>query len=141
MVTVLIISATNMYFGRKRPKFKRCHQDRNSHTNIWKLSPTLSHQHHCHHLNEMMSNWWRWWRWWQRYVFDLMMVTVWRHKEHVTNIPHLSPTSVTIINVAWVKYQMNIQCQLRWWLLDGTNRKNNLRILRLFKFFWRLISF
>ena len=33
-------------FGRKRPRFKRCHQDRNSHTNIRKLSPTLSHQHH-----------------------------------------------------------------------------------------------
>ena len=41
----------------------------------------------------------------------------------------------------WVLNLVKIQCQLRWWLIDGTNRKRNLRILRLFKLFqWWIIK-
>ena len=51
LVTTLAILVANIhYFFHKRlaPTLKRCHQDRHSVTNIQKLSPTLSYQHHCY---------------------------------------------------------------------------------------------
>ena len=107
------------------------------------------------------------WRLYTGDSFEMLLVTfslfwwLFQFTESVTNISNRisvfchqhqpSTTSVNNINVtaignsvllshfyeSWVK----IQCQLRWWLIDGTNRKRTLRILRLFKLFqWRIIK-
>ena len=47
-------STTFLHWPRASP-FKRCHRDRNSVTNIQKLSPTLSHQHHCQQWNDILN--------------------------------------------------------------------------------------
>ena len=39
------------------PTFKRCLQDRNSVTNIQKLSPSTSHQHHCYLETNLRNHW------------------------------------------------------------------------------------
>ena len=51
LVTVLAILVTNinyLFTLASGNNIQRCRQDPNSVTNIRKLSPTLSHQHHCH---------------------------------------------------------------------------------------------
>ena len=51
-------SPTSTIFLHKRraPTSQRCHQHRNSATNIPKSSSTLSHQHHCYRLSNLMKN-------------------------------------------------------------------------------------
>ena len=41
----MVINKICYYFNISAPIFKRCHQQRNSITNIGKSSPTLSHQY------------------------------------------------------------------------------------------------
>ena len=51
LVIVLIILVTNIQYLFTKvsvTNIQKIHQDRNSLTNIQRLSPTLRHPHHCH---------------------------------------------------------------------------------------------